>query len=151
MKSKIIATTLASIFVFALSACDKNRHPASDDNDTKPTSLSYEKAEQNSSLNQGIEERQAITPLEQETETGTANTQAPNNTETDIHSNTYSTTPNTNDNVSPNTNSEADTLLESGNTAPGNTLHTPITNSSDNPAQNPNAITNPQSTVPDNS
>lgn len=151
MKSKIIATTLASIFAVGLSACDKNRHPASDDDNTKPTSLSYEKAEQNPNLNQGTEEPDAITPLEQEADTDAIDTQAPNSPETDIHSNTYSITPNMGDNMPPSTNSGAGTPPELGSTASGDTSHTPTSNTSNDPVQNPNAITNPHPTSSDNS
>ncbi|MDF2867992.1 MAG: hypothetical protein K0S11_1462 [Gammaproteobacteria bacterium] len=149
MKSKFIVITLASIFAFGLSACDKNRHPASDSSDNPSNtqgaaSLGYERTDET------VMQRDDLTQDSHPGSTNTTNMSEQNSVvDNELQSTTnlpddaaLSLNPNTSNTTPPSTNSDA------GSTNSGATS---TSNANNNPAQNPNAITNPNPTGPNNS
>jgi hypothetical protein len=57
MKAKFIIVTATSLFALSLAACDRNKHPASDNTDTTTNALDYNRNNQPATTNTGSAER----------------------------------------------------------------------------------------------
>jgi|GEM_PF-2069367 len=131
MRLKLIVIALAGFLAAGLTACDRNKHPASDTNEVATantaadTSLSYDRNDTTTrdDLKRDVDRNAASNSTDT-----TNNSVTPNNTDNSADTGTSASTSNDN----------------TPGSAPG-----AVANTTD-PSQNPNAITNPNPTTTNN-